>query len=274
MPIIQTKTKLITIHIFIIAGLVFQLVQLVGVSLNLRFNAEHAAILGYLNYLYSIVMHLILILLVLAEAKNLEEFHVDKFSIITFLVFSILRPMYGFWSANCFLVLIALTSITTIILLIRKKPKLLKTNLRFSLLGIVAGAVLLILLAYLALAFGFIWSPVPLLQNSTILGPVALIAREFSSGALLEELLFRGFFWGYLKRQILDEKRIYWIQFLIFWFLHLRRAVTAPFTFFVSIPLLTILSSQLTLRSKQIFPAVLSHTVINVLSTLLNLAAH
>jgi membrane protease YdiL (CAAX protease family) len=101
-----------------------------------------------------------------------------------------------------------------------------------------------------------------------------LIVREFSSGALLEELLFRGFFWGYLRRQISEEGKIYWIQFILFWFVHLRRVVTAPFTFFIAIPLLAMLSSQLTLRSRQIFPAVLSHTVINILSTLLNLAAY
>ena len=270
----QLEKKSTLIYLFITAILALQIAYLAVVVINPLFKSEYLAALYYVTYIYSIAMHLMLSILVLIEINTLEEFHVDKFTIITFLLFSILRPRFGFFGENFFIALIGLASIAILVALLVKKPKLPKANLRLSLTGILAGVTLVILLFYIESAFRRPWSPTPLLKNSITLSFINLIVQEFSSGTLLEELLFRGFFWGYLRRQGLEEKKVYWIQFTLFWLVHIRRIVTAPFTFFVAIPPLILISSHLTMRSKQIFPAILSHAIINILSTMLNLATY
>ena len=200
--------------------------------------------------------------------EDTEEFNIDKFTIITLILFSFLRLISG---NSYFLILIGLASVLVIVTFIVKKPKILRTNLRWTLLGIVISIVALVLLTQFELLLRHKWIATPLLQNSLAITAIIHIEQELSFISLPEEILFRGFIWGYLRREGWGENKTIWAQGILFWLIHFGKLVT-PFTFFVAIPIQTLISSQLTKRSKQVFPAILSHTIINSISAILNLA--
>lgn len=229
-------------------------------------------ITSYFSYAYVVMLCIGLTALIWIEIRNLEEFHIDKFTIITFILGSLLRPRVGIAGEAYFSGLVRLSGILIVIVLIVKKPKTLRTNLRWSLTGIIAGSISVILIAILELYLRPTWLPSPLLQNSTAPTVLGMIFKQFSMGVPLEEIWFRGFLWGYLRRYGWEENKIIWTQGLLFWLIHFSRIFAEPFTFFLVIPLFTLILSKLRSYSKQIYPSILSHTIMNTVGALLNLA--
>jgi membrane protease YdiL (CAAX protease family) len=218
-------------------------------------------------------MYLTFSVLIGVESKNLEEFHIDKFTVVTFILGSILRRRIGIPTEGFFLILIALSGILVIFILISKKPSLPRTNRRWVFVGMVISVVAVIMITLLEVLFRNTWAVTPLFRNNLVATVIGEIVREFSFGALIEEILFRGFLWGYLIREGWSENKVIWTQGILFWALHLSRIVT-PFTFFIVIPLITIIFSKLTLKSRQLFPAIVAHIIVNVISSMLNLATY
>jgi len=235
--------------------------------------SAYSMLIRYIAISYRTAMYMVVAILIWTEIKNLEEFHIDKFTVATFILGAFLQQRLEVVGGGYFLVLIGATGISIIVALIVKRPRILRTDFYWALLGVVVGGITIIAITYLELLLRHAWVPTPLLRNNIMLTISNLTIREFFASALVEEILFRGFLWGYLKRRGWEERKIFWIQGLLFWITHFSRLAT-PFTFFVAIPILTLISSKLTLRTKQVFPAVLSHAVINILSAMLNLATY
>ena len=137
--------------------------------------------------------------------------------------------------------------------------------------GISVGAVILITL--IQLFFRNAWEITPFFEDNEALTITRQFIREVSFGAVIEEILFRGFLWGYLKRAGWHENKIFWTQGMLFWFMHLSKILT-PFTFFITVPIATMIYSKLTLKSKQIYPAIVAHMIVNILSAMLNLGTY
>jgi membrane protease YdiL (CAAX protease family) len=93
-----------------------------------------------------------------------------------------------------------------------------------------------------------------------------LIVRNFLYALTLvapfEEIIWRGVFWGQLRKWNVNENRIIWLQGVLFWLLHGWQIFT-PITFFITIPTCTLIFSLLIKHSKQLFPSIVSHTLIN-----------
>jgi membrane protease YdiL (CAAX protease family) len=257
----------------VIAGVVALQILFLIAEFDPYFRHTYDATINYLICIYYIIIYFAVSVLIWIEIKHIEEFHIDKFTLIIFILSALFRRRLGINGENYFLILIGLTGISTIVALIVNKPEISRTNLRWALTGVVVGGVALIPITLLESLLRGSWLPTPLYQNNVVVTVIRQIVYEFSFTAPIEEILYRGFLWGYLRRKGWAENKIFWGQGVLFWLLHLSRFVT-PFTFFLIIPLLTLISSKLTLRSKQVFPAILSHTVINTIGAILNLATY
>lgn len=266
------KLGVALVFLLVVVILILQIMLLIEGILP-TFTLVTFPILGYFSYAYVTFMYLGISILIGVEAKNLEEFHIDKFTIMTFVLGSILRRRIGAPAESFFLILIALSGILAIFMVARKKPTLPRTNMKWVFVGIGIGCGTVIIITFLELLFRGTWVAMPLFRNNLIATVIGEIVKEFSFGALVEEILFRGFLWGYLKKEGWNENKVIWTQGILFWVLHLSRIVT-PFTFFIVIPLITMIFSKLTLRSRQLFPAIVAHIIINVISSLLNLSTY
>lgn len=266
----RSKTGIILVSVLLLIVLLFQVVSLLGWRAPNLANST-SPILGYLTSFYATLMYLVLAVLIGLEAKNLKEFNIDRFALATFILGSFIRRRFGLPGEESFLILIGLAGAIVIATFVVKKPSVPRTNIKWVLVGILISAVLLILIFLLELLLREAWAVMPLFRGNLSATVISEIVKELSFGALIEEILIRGFLWGYLRREGWDEKKISWAQGLLFWFLHVSRVVT-PFSFFIVIPLITILFTKLTMHTKQVYPAIVSHIVINVLSSMLNLS--
>jgi len=249
-----------------------QVTTLIG-DINSKFAQAISPILWEVFYIYVALAYLFFAVLITIESKALEEFHVDRFTLAIFVLASLIRHRTGLPGEDFLIALIRLSGIIVVFTLIVKKPNVPRTSIGWVLIGIAVSTVTIILIILFEIVFRDSWEVMPLYRNnmfSTVSGEIIV---EWSFGALVEEILFRGFLWGYLKRKGWTENKVFWVQGILFWFFHISRIFT-PFTFFIVIPLLTMIYSKLTLHSKQLYPAIVSHIIVNVVSTMLNLASY
>jgi len=266
------KIGFASIVILIVGIASLQLVFLLQI-LAYDFFSAYAESISYISRLYGSAIYITLGTVILIEIRNLDKFHIDKFAIATFILSCFLRQRSGITGEGLLLIIIGLIGALIVFALIMIKPKILRTDFRWALVGIALGFASIIVITLLELLLRHTWQFAPLFRGSVIATVLNYIAKEFSLGALMEEMTFRGFLWGYLRERSWAESKICLAQGFLFWLLHLSRIAT-PFTLLFSIPLLTLISTMLTFRTKQIFPAILSHTVINVASALLNLPTY
>jgi membrane protease YdiL (CAAX protease family) len=209
--------------------------------------------------------YLIIAILIWVEINSLEEFHLENFSLIIFVISSIFRTRYRVPGEGYFLVAIGLSGLLVVLALILNRSKIPRTKFKWVLLGIIYGYAAGGLLANLE-PFQY---QTPLWESAFSKGVISGILRQavnvFSFSAPIEEIIFRGFLWGYLRRLELGDTKILWIQGILFWLLHIYKIFNTPETFFIGVPILTIISTFLVLRSKQVFPALISHALINII---------
>ena len=94
------------------------------------------------------------------------------------------------------------------------------------------------------------------------------VIYNLSFVAIMEELAFRGVLWGYLRGIGWKESKIFWAQAILFWLTHIWQ-IFNPITFFITIPIGTIIFSLLTRYSRQVFPSIIAHTIMNTAGPLL-----
>ena len=232
---------------------------------------ELVMLTNWLDVFYRSTMYMIVGILILIEFKSLDLFHIDRFTLVTFIIGAFIRRSVP--GDTIFRVIIGCLGVLIIISMLRSKPKILRTNIRFTFISIGLATVSLILIVVTEMIMRGHWQLPPLISDSLTLTVLNATVKEFSMGAVIEEMMFRGFLWGYLVRRNWDSSRIIWTQGLIFWLLHISRLGT-PFTLFLLVPLITVVTSKLTNHTKQVFPAAIYHTIINVAGSLLNLGTY
>jgi membrane protease YdiL (CAAX protease family) len=260
--------------IAVITGVIILQVLFLVEELSSYFLNTYAETIRYLSYILDATMYLIWAILIWIEIEHLEEFNIDKFTIISFILGSLFRRRLGVYGEEYFLIFIGLAGISTVVAWVGKKPKIPRTNIRWAIAGIVIASVVLIPISLLEFFLRPDWHMAPLFKDNLVLTATREINYQFSFAAILEEFLFRGFLWGYLKRKGWKESKIFWAQGILFWLLHFSKLLVTPFTFFLILPVTTYISSKLTMHSKQIYPAFLSHAVINAVCSMLNLATY
>jgi membrane protease YdiL (CAAX protease family) len=132
-------------------------------------------------------------------------------------------------------------------------------------IGLVSGILLAVLLAYITVNKpDFQMGHVDISQYTSLNFIVRYIAYQCSNIAIPEEFAFRGLLWGYLRGLLNgDENKASLIQGLIFWFLHFDRIFLSPMSFWIIIPISTLLLTLLGRFSRSVSASVAAHTVLN-----------
>lgn len=219
---------------------------------------------AYIKYTYIVTIYLVIALLIWLERENLHEFNLDRLSLFILIASSFFRRRVGVENEAYFLLIIGAAGLVVLISTILNWSKIPRANFRWVASGLIIACITLI--------------PITLIQSFQVQtnpnnapGPYGVfwdIMRRaiynLSFNAPIEEILFRGFVWGYLQRLNWNVNKIFWVQGTLFWLLHIGQ-ITAPFTFFLSIPILIYVSSELTRRSHQVSPSIISHLIINTI---------
>ncbi|AEE91070.1 Abortive infection protein [Tepidanaerobacter acetatoxydans Re1] len=88
---------------------------------------------------------------------------------------------------------------------------------------------------------------------------------QLSFAAIMEEPLFRGFFWGYLKKYKLSDITICVIQALLFWGVHIYYIDTG-LNFWIFHPITAFLIGVIIVKTKNIAYSLVAHALINTIS--------
>jgi membrane protease YdiL (CAAX protease family) len=141
--------------------------------------------------------------------------------------------------------------------LTRPSKKIIKVAIFVALLGMAAQ------IAIDYFCFGDIFVSLPSLRSKTLffIGLMTMIALQFCIAALLEEPLFRGFFWGYLRKFKVSDFLILCIQAIIFWAAHFYYADT-PAHWLLTL-ICGLVFGVVAWKTKSIFASMLVHACYN-----------
>lgn len=224
-----------------------------------------------LTTIFLTFIHLALAILIILERHNLSDFNIDKFTIYIFVFASFFRVRSGVVGENISSVLIAIAGVAVAISIFRYNLVAQKTNLLWAVKGIGTGILITVLAFLINLFIPISKIDVLILQDSFVFTGIKAMFYVFPN-VIIEEILFRGFLWGYLKKENWNNNKIAWFQGILFWAIHSSRIIVTPVSFLVIIPLLTFVLTVLVLKSQQIYPSILSHAVVNIMSKLFYLA--
>ncbi|HXQ38715.1 MAG TPA: CPBP family intramembrane glutamic endopeptidase [Anaerolineales bacterium] len=231
--------------------------------LSLFFNLN-----SHIKYTYIAIIYLLIALLILLEKKNLHEFNLDRLSLIILVSSSVFRRRLGVANEFIFLLLISVAGLAVFIIALLNWANIPRTNSRWVIIGLFVACISLLPISLIE-SFQLPTNP----NNSP--GPYGMfwdtIRRaiyDLSFTAPIEEILFRGFVWGYLRKLNWDIHKVFLAQGVLFWLSHIGR-IGSSLTFFFSIPILTYISSELTKRSGQVSPSIISHLIINTMVSVL-----
>ncbi len=88
--------------------------------------------------------------------------------------------------------------------------------------------------------------------------------------AVVEEVIFRGALWAYLRHLGLKESTAFLLQAFLFWIAHSKYLfVEYPFSFWVTLPLASLLFGFMAWRSKSLTPGTIAHFLYNFTSVLI-----
>lgn len=231
-----------------------------------------ASLFPYFQYAAMTVTYVILTGLILMEIQSLDDFHVDRPGLALFVLSTILRRRLGINGEGFFLTIIAACGAVTVLMIALRRPRLARVSLAWAGIGIAVGCLLYVplraeewltgILNLRLLATGLQAVEPHFGVNSLAVAREAIYQLSFAVPT--EELLFRGFLWGYLERRGWTASGAGWGQGILFWLIHWPKIVF-PLSLLVSISIATFAVSAMTLRSKRILPAMLAHGIVNTL---------
>jgi membrane protease YdiL (CAAX protease family) len=221
-----------------------------------------------IEYTYIVIIYLVIALLIWLERKNLDDFNLDRLALLILILSSIFRRRLGVENEGYFLLIIGAAGLLVFISAILNWSKIPQTNFRWLAIGLFVACLSLIPITFIeSFRLQTIQSNDPE-SHGMFWDMMRRAIYELSFVAPIEEILFRGFVWGYLRKLNWEVNKIFWVQGALFWFLHISR-ISSPLTFFVSIPISTYILSELTRRSHQISPSIISHLIINTVVSVL-----
>ncbi len=253
--------KFIPILLFLVIGLLLiinYVYPLVHQAFNISYNYP------LLQYSFVIASYLCIVLLVLTENNNLEEFHIDHLSLAILIIFGLIRGNFRNPGEIYFKICIYLLCSILIFAFIVYFRKIPKTKPMWVLVSFLS--------CLLIIPFAIIYSLHPVINpTSTILAngflwnAVRNAYFDLSFVSPFEEIIFRGILWGLLRRWGWTDKRIFWFQVILFWLVHFWEAFVNPLAFFTILPITIIILSLLVYYAKRISPSIIFHTAVNSL---------
>lgn len=235
--------------------------------------AVFSSISLYIGYVTTVIVYLVISILMLIENRNLQEFNIDRLSIFILILSSFFRRRLGIENEWYFLFIIGLAGVLLFVSLVLNWRRLPKTNFKWLTISIITALIILIPITLIEFLQKIIFIQVNEYNAPSKYGLLLDILQKtiynLSFNAPIEEILFRAFLWGYLKKMKWDSTKIFLTQGGLFWVSHIGKIVESPLTFFISIPILTYTVSKLAKESQQISPSIISHLIVNTLSSIL-----
>lgn len=229
---------------------------LINISLLAGLSIQTNVIL----YANVILIYLYIAGLVWWKVENLSQFHLDQSSISAVIFFSFFRTGLGIQNEEIYSWVILMVTLVILMGCVKNWHSIPKT--RWSWVGISLLCVILVIPI----------SVVESLQYSAMksaANPVMILIEKIfdnlSFVTLIEEIMFRGILWKYLRNLGFREDTAFWGQAIVFWLFHAWKIVGTPISFFITIPMTTLAVSFLVYKSKQVFPSIVLHTLLNSL---------
>ncbi len=218
-----------------------------------------------------ILIFLIIMVLLLINFHDLENYNIDLLTLLIVFAFIFLYCVLLNKSPLTWLYILLwiMISATTIAILAIKKTKLRKPD-NISILWF-GGSIIL------GVVIGLFFSLLIINGTQSTSAPTTTLSARMvvffftwsmAAASIPEELFFRGFLWGFLKKSGFKENKIILIQAALFWIGHLYY-YNIKITFWIIIPTSGLLLGWLTYKSKSIFPSLIVHAIYNTLNYIL-----
>ncbi len=271
----QDKNKSRHQQIFLLA-LLGLLVLRIPFEAGMRFfNIEWA----WTDTVYQIGTYLLTTFLIWRELDNLAEYHIDTLAVIIIILFKPIQTLILMFLAfdQHQLAFPSIPSLTIWLIAVvftigiwRKRSKLSRVrpiNLGWLFIGALAGLVTAIVLSF----------PMSLQESTNISQYLSLksvfkdvltglpsgFAYQIGYAAVSEEPLFRGFLWGYLLKLKWRELWIWLFQAGLFTFSHIYLINTHPISFWVIVPIGSLVLGWLVWRSRTVASSMMAHGMVN-----------
>jgi membrane protease YdiL (CAAX protease family) len=263
--------------------------SLIGAMLFLRIGI--LGIMGiftsadWLITFYEVATYLFTAIFLWWEIKNLKEFHVDMLALLIIIVFKPIQTLIlWIWkipNALAFphipaLIMWIIAAGLAIACWIRRKdlPKFQWKSLGFFGIGILAGIILGILLAFpMSLQVEQSLSPSQFWEIVRQQG-VTLFAYQIGYAGVAEEPLFRGFLWGALRRTGWKEVWIWLFQASLFMLAHIYYINRLPISFFVIVPVGALGLGLAAWKTRSLSSSLAMHGAANALGSLWGALLH
>jgi membrane protease YdiL (CAAX protease family) len=263
------KAGLVIISLYFLAVLALNIYVLVSQSSNAS-ESERYQFAAKSIYSLAAISFVCIALLVWLEAKHLANFHLDRTSLLLLVIFGpFVRTTPRLLGQQPYLIVIWVACLLILINIIRYWSIIPKTNFKLS-----SPLALTVEFGFFAiLVIEFFQPDLYTRGDPSTFNPGLKIIRDIiynlAAVSTVEEILFRGFLWGYLTQIGLSEKKAFWTQGVFFWLGHLSRSFWAPITFFITIPITTYIFSQIVRKTNQVFWSIVVHTFFNVIGPLI-----
>ncbi len=227
-------------------------------NLQQQYLLLHSAIISSVSILIA--------MLIFIERRNLERLRIDRISILIFILGTFPRIIFaeikGFW----FIMIIVSSGLLCMFVLFSNWQKIPKGNWRWAGIGVFVGLIVAVLNIIIVIISEHttINNHFLTIRFVTVFAGQLIYFLSFTSPT--EEILFRGFLWGYFVNFGWSERKACWIQAIIFIFYHWDKLFT-PLVFFIGLPIFTLSVSKLRQGSKQVFPSLLAHTIVDALTS-------
>ena len=229
--------------------------------------------------IFEIGTYLLTTFLIWWELDNLVEYHFDTLAVIMVILFKPIQTLIlKYWGFNDHpltfpsipSLIVWLIAIVFIIGIWRKRSKLpgiKPINLGWLFIGALAGLATTIVLSF-PMSFQV---PIDAMPSHSLENAFKDVLREIPSSfiyqigyaAVSEEPLFRGFLWGFLKKLNWREHWIWLFQAGLFTFAHIFDLRSAPISFWVIVPVCSLVLGWLAWRSRTIASSLAAHGMMN-----------
>lgn len=116
----------------------------------------------------------------------------------------------------------------------------------------------------------FIISPCPKSSDkASFIWAIFRFFNQLNNAAVLEELLFRGFIWGYLIKLKWKENWIWLLQAFLFMMGHICYLGSYDLAFFIGIPATALILGLLAWKSRSISTSMTAHALVNTFEDLI-----
>lgn len=221
--------------------------------------------------------------LIYLQRDRLVDFHITRVSLLLFICAPILEPLLSLlmhewiqWPySNLFRISVGIVAIvlSALIFFSRKDIKLSPDRFQWILLSLIFGV-------FMAFAYGFYIEfsdfgrigvrDVILKPPATLSYAVVLLSAQLVNASIMEEPLFRGFLWGYLRKWGLTDIKILVVQTILFWMAHIYYLGQVAFSFWILVPTAGIIFGILAWRSRSIAPSIIAHAIVNGLTQIVS----